>query len=384
MKKFLLLAAAAAALSMSAQETAPLYELNKVSEQKVTVANVTNTRQAFGMNGNFYVAEMNFSDGQGKVMVVTPNGASYTDIVATGSAISRDEAGNLILPATTFPNSWVADGSTDAIRVVNPETGDEKIYPLIPDFETLGRSDVLGFAKGDLMSDGVLYMVGAGFGANVGILAIVDGEVSEDESFVAPMSNSVVVNSQSLNHYFLDAQENECVLHVTRNATPQMMQLDASDNFECTAVPLPNKGAACGAHPFVFDGKNFIVYPTQPNYLDGFAIAEIGAVEATVEVPAVASANPNGSQSNWLNAEVVDENTVLIYQYVPGNDLGHATIYEFKKVNTAVSNVNAAKNVASVKYVNVAGQVSSEAFNGLNMVVTTYTDGSQATAKMVK
>ncbi|MBQ7690072.1 MAG: carboxypeptidase regulatory-like domain-containing protein [Muribaculaceae bacterium] len=52
--------------------------------------------------------------------------------------------------------------------------------------------------------------------------------------------------------------------------------------------------------------------------------------------------------------------------------------------NTAVSDVNAAKAVASVKYVNAAGQVSANAFNGVNIMVTTYTDGSKSAVKVVK
>ncbi len=52
--------------------------------------------------------------------------------------------------------------------------------------------------------------------------------------------------------------------------------------------------------------------------------------------------------------------------------------------STAVSDVNAAKTVASVKYMNAAGMVSDTAFQGVNIVVTKYADGTQSTAKVVK
>ncbi|MBQ7690804.1 MAG: carboxypeptidase regulatory-like domain-containing protein, partial [Muribaculaceae bacterium] len=52
--------------------------------------------------------------------------------------------------------------------------------------------------------------------------------------------------------------------------------------------------------------------------------------------------------------------------------------------NTAVSDLNTNKAVASVKYVNAAGQVSSNAFNGVNIMVTTYSDGSKSVVKVVK
>ncbi len=51
---------------------------------------------------------------------------------------------------------------------------------------------------------------------------------------------------------------------------------------------------------------------------------------------------------------------------------------------TGVKDVNAAKEVAGVKYFNIAGMESSEPFQGMNIVVTSYTDGTQSTAKVMK
>ncbi|MBR1881689.1 MAG: hypothetical protein IJ808_01525 [Muribaculaceae bacterium] len=55
-----------------------------------------------------------------------------------------------------------------------------------------------------------------------------------------------------------------------------------------------------------------------------------------------------------------------------------------KKSHVAVDDVNASKTVASVKYVNVAGQVSQRPFDGVNIVVTTYTDGTSSSVKVIK
>lgn len=51
---------------------------------------------------------------------------------------------------------------------------------------------------------------------------------------------------------------------------------------------------------------------------------------------------------------------------------------------TGVTDVTAAKAVKSVRYYNAAGQQSSQAYEGVNIVVTTYTDGTQAISKQVK
>ena len=51
---------------------------------------------------------------------------------------------------------------------------------------------------------------------------------------------------------------------------------------------------------------------------------------------------------------------------------------------TAVEEINANKAVAGVKYYNVAGQAADKAFDGVNVVVTTYVDGTQSVVKVVK
>ena len=52
---------------------------------------------------------------------------------------------------------------------------------------------------------------------------------------------------------------------------------------------------------------------------------------------------------------------------------------------TAIESVVAGNGeVKSVKYVNVAGMVSDVPFQGVNIVVTEYTDGTRTTTKMLK
>ncbi len=51
---------------------------------------------------------------------------------------------------------------------------------------------------------------------------------------------------------------------------------------------------------------------------------------------------------------------------------------------TGIDEISTGKSVAAVRYINVAGQQSSEPFEGINIVVTTYNDGSVSTAKVVK
>ncbi len=54
------------------------------------------------------------------------------------------------------------------------------------------------------------------------------------------------------------------------------------------------------------------------------------------------------------------------------------------QVTTAVRDINADKAIAGVKYYNVAGVESNEAFDGVNIVVTTYVDGTTSAVKVIK
>jgi hypothetical protein len=51
---------------------------------------------------------------------------------------------------------------------------------------------------------------------------------------------------------------------------------------------------------------------------------------------------------------------------------------------TAVNEVAAAKTVSNVVYYNLAGQQSAQPVDGVNIVVTTYSDGSTTTTKVMK
>ena len=51
---------------------------------------------------------------------------------------------------------------------------------------------------------------------------------------------------------------------------------------------------------------------------------------------------------------------------------------------TEVTNIHAGREVQSVQYVNAMGQVSDRPFDGVNIIVTRYTDGTVSTVKTIK
>ena len=288
---------------------------------------VTNDmRQGFGMNGKFYInSKLNKVDEETGEVVAVPTiyvldetgRIEKTYPGGLNCGITRDEAGNLVISDQQFPNNW---NETTTIKVINPETDVTKVYTVPAECGMAGRCDFLGYAQGDLMEDGVIYLV-SNVSTGVSIMTITGGEVNTDECYEAPC-DGLSPTTNTIVNYYKDLNGNDAMLYVTRNAAPVKMQFDGSD-LVGTSFTLPNKGACNGVFPFVYDGKELFIYPTLPNYLDGFAIAEANATEPLYVNDPNYKANPNGIQANWLNAEVDDEG-VTIYQYVPG---GHVAVY---------------------------------------------------------
>ena len=330
-------------------------------------------RQGFGMGGKFYINDK----ANKKVLVIDENGLTNTEYPGGANCgITRDEAGNLIVSNAAFPGAWVVD--TASIIVINPETNDVKEY-IIPEAIGMdGRCDMIGFAKGNLMEDGVIYMTGA-TNSGISVLTIAGGEINEDESYVAAC-DGLTPSSSTVINYYKDLADEDALLYITRNAAPTKITFDGEEMI-ATTFTLPNKGACNGVFPFIWDGKEYFVYPTLPNYQNGFAVAEANAEEPLVEFTSTVNGNANTFTSNWLNAEV-DEDGVTIYQYYPG---GHLTVYRLTNgsgdVQEIINDTN--KVVAGVRYYNIMGQEMKEA-NGLTIVVTTYTDGSHSAVKILK
>lgn len=354
MKKLLLLAAAVA-FGASAQTLTRTW--------KVETANALprlDCRQGVGMNGKIYVN----NKADQKVYVVDKDGVSATTLPGgTHCAIGQDQAGNLIVVNTAFPN---IEGAESAFRVYKPQNPAQITELSLPSAfsDKIGRSDYIGTAKGDLTGDGELLLCGAKGETGIFKIVVAGGETSEDDSYVATTDNKIgVATNLNIIRPFMDGDV-EKYLFVTRNAAPAIIVADDQGNFTTEkTMAWENKGACNGSDIFVLGGKKYVVYPTLPNYTDGFAIAclDVELAEGVKEYPAVATkevelpALNNGTQTNWVNAEVVSNTEAIIYQYVPQ---GYCAAYSFKlpAEQTGINDVNAANDV-KVRKVYENGQV---------------------------
>lgn len=323
--KRLLLLAAMAALALGA--SADGYKLEKVwTLNALDYFSVTNdVRQGFGMDGKFYI----HNKVDQAIYIIDENGLTNQSFPGgLNCGISRDEAGNILVSNATFPGSWIEA----TLKVINPNTGDVVEYTIPEETGLIGRCDFIGYGKGNFFEDGVLYLTGGNtnndgtpYTDGIAIFSVAGGEVDFDNCYLATC-NGLATNTSTVINYYNDLNGDPALLFAYRSGAPGKLVPDG-DNFTRTGLVLPNKGACNGVFPIIWDGKELFIYPTLPNYQDGWAIAEAGAETPLAEVPSSASGNPNGIQCNWLNAEV-DENGVTIYQYVPG---GQISVYRLTK-----------------------------------------------------
>ncbi len=348
MKKSLLFATALVALGANAQTL--------TQNWKVDVANSLprlDCRQGVGMNGKIFIN----NKADQKVYVVDKNGvANETLPGGANCGITTDQAGNLVVINSVFPNKWKSD--TAVIKVYNPQSPEAmKELSITSVLAAMGRVDYVGKPKGNLASDGEFLMVGSG-SEGISKLVVSDGKTSDDYSYVAHCEGVTLGNNVTVVNAFNDGEDVK-FFYITRNGVPAVIVEDG-DNYKVEkTLTLENKGANNGAEIFTLGGKKYALYPTLPNYTDGFAIACIdGEFEGTI--PAVATKAPeyeafnNGVQANWLNAEVVSDTEATIYQYLPG---GYCESYTFKVAGqTGINDVNAVKDV-KVRKVYENGQV---------------------------
>ena len=354
------------------------YKIEKVWEMATPFASETtgDVRQGFGMNGKFYIN----NKADQKVVVIDENGIINTEYPGGANCgITRDEAGNLVVSNAAFPFAW----NEATIKVINPETHEMKEYTVPEECGLQGRCDFIGFAKGNLMEDGALYLTGGTTGTDpftdgVAVLTIAGGEVNVDECYTAACDGLVGQTSTVIN-YFKDINDEDALIYAYRSGNPSKLTFDG-ENLTATAVELSGKGHANGVFPFVWDEKEYYIYPIMPDYQNGFAIAEAGA-EPIAVVESTFATNANTFQANWLNAEV-GRKAVTIYQYYPG---GNLSVYRLTKAVGGVDELNndVEKVVSSVRYYNIMGQEVNE-INGLTIVVTTYTDGSRSAIKVLR
>ena len=310
-----------------------------VQEWKSEVVPLTETatvkwsdnRQGFGRNNQFYIQDKN--SGQKKVHIYDQNGfvSDFHDS-GLGSNITMDEAGNVLVRIPQYQRPYTAGNE---IRIIKADGSEYKDIAL-PTNRPQRRGDYWGFAEGDVFSaeGGKLVIVAA----NIQYLYVVEmksGELVEAYNVAMPSlfdDPNMAFSADDYVSSWTDAADKKHFIVVHRSENPIDVVLDGTTATVKTinTHAYSNYGTSNGVNCFAMNGKNYIMFTTQPNWNDGFVIAELntdanGNLDGTVNVVAMHEndyTEPMGSNvsscNNWLNAEPRDGNSVYVYQYFPG------------------------------------------------------------------
>lgn len=255
--------------------------------------------------------------GKGKIWTNDKSSAKLTywdeagehslSVGAGGTAITMDDAGNIIISTSMYR------GGCTAYKILPyGETSVKDLSVKLPDGVTPEGMQYMGRAKGDVMSaeGGVFYIGSTANAVKVFVAggvqdvakskAITTGMPAGAETIVQPVSSSL--------------DDDEILL---RNRSQKNFYYWNGEKYVAYSAPL-KANSTCGGDAFKLNGTLYTIEPSGTDYVDGFVIVDrsTNKVVATHEAEfATAARKPNG---NSLTAEKVDEYTINIYQYVPG------------------------------------------------------------------
>ncbi|MCQ2290162.1 MAG: hypothetical protein MJZ63_02660 [Muribaculaceae bacterium] len=165
----------------------------------------------------------------------------------------------------------------------------------------------------------------------------------------------------------------------------------SADDKYYFVTPKPNEMASI--HWAMYNGDNHFSAPTNvgtsnPEGLEGEFEVDFSLFNE--EMPELIENNvysfnglvtklvPNSSAAK--RAQGVVANYYLVYPI--SNFKWEGSVVD--GIVTGINDVNAGRKVMSVKYINVTGNQSSKPFDGINIMVTTYSDGTVGSRKFVK
>lgn len=405
MKKILLLSAImAGAMSVNAQSDFKVKEIAKLPVKNITNYDKGVSRTGYGFGDKFYMTDRGaqqlrvFDLGTGEQVAQKEIGANQ--------ALAHDEAGNAIIANWGFAGSNPV-GSETTFTLISADLTKMVTTEKVGSIQ--GRGDYLGKAKGNVFGAEGATLLASGAAQdleNKGIVCYTFTSSGGDTplvnySNVWDADQKIGAGTWATYNYYKDVDGTDRYVYVNRQAPLTDIFFEEGEvNGEQTREYSPedrlcNRGVCNGGEIFVLGSRKFIVYGnlSNPTYLDGFTIAEIGADNKTLTTVYTKEADTSLSremtgQCNWLNVEVLNDKQAKLYQYFLGGYVAEYGIAIGDADTPATSGVkgieNAPAQVVSTTYYTAAGVANKAAVKGLNIVVTKYADGSQKVVKVIK
>lgn len=331
------------ALTATAKKAITDYSLTQ--DWAKTTGHITPSSAGYGWSTGFD-GKIYFNDNANSMLKYWDSTGLHDAIASVnGTAITSDAAGNIILSASL----WAASATTFKVL---PKGGSawQDLAVTLPDGITAAANKYIGKAIGNIVTGGGVMMVIPSGNTKVAKIYISKGAqasckaidlggifTADAETFAMPLeatvsSDKLAVRKRGSNHFY--------------------------HNLNDSFTALANNGISQtqGGTLFTLNEKLYAVEPIGTTYGDGFQIVNVteNKVVATHDFTVKGPLSPT---PNCITAEVIDKNTVRLYQYVPG---ALAAQYTFvaPSSSTGIEDVKAdiAPEVsAEVEYYNLQG-----------------------------
>lgn len=259
-----------------------------------------------GFEGKIYFND-NKDENAPKLMYWDINGLHTVGTSATGSAITSDEAGNIIVSV-----GYSSSANKFKVLPKNSNTWQDLTITL-PEGVEVAITKYIGKAIGDIMSE------------NGGVMCIIPEKANKVAKVT--ISNGIFKSSKAIDvsSVITEADAETFAMPLTSDINSDVIAVRKRTNKHFyhnsngTFKAYANNGITTtqGGTFFKMGGKQFAVEPIGESYGDGFQIVDIAnnTVVATnnYTVKGVKSPSPN-----CITAEVLNNETVKLYQYVPG------------------------------------------------------------------
>lgn len=355
----------------------------------------TNTRWATAFGEKIYIND----HADSKLYYWSKNGLYDTGIAtAAGTAITSDEAGNIIVSTSIY-----TAGCTAYKIIPAGSNSAQDLTITMPSGVTADYQQYMGQAIGNIMSSegGAIFI----FPRNATAVAKII------------IKNGVQASASTINVGAITADAQSIAVPLTKdiNSDKIAARVRASRYFYVSngssfvAQEHENVNTTSGGTYFTLQNTLFVVEPIGDAYRDGFQVtnAETGEIVATHA--AQFSEYAYAPNANCLVAEIVDEWNARIYQYVPGQ-LAAQYMFEIKHTSSiedvalkAVEKMSVVRNgsalavngvdAAAIAIYSINGtlvasamnsnEINVEGLNGLFIVAVTDANGQNHVAKAI-
>ena len=266
-----------------------------------------NARFGTGIGGKVYVNDKSNST------LWAFDGTQRETIGKSGAAavgISTDNAGNLIIL-----NGWAGAGAMGSVTLWNHTTKEfKKINITLPEGVTAARMDALGNAVGDIFSEtgGAVFFAGA---SNTAIAKIFIANGQQVAKKSKAIQTGISLDNLTIATALTDDPESDDITFRVRG------NRDFYHNNGTKWVAYTRAGnvsSSSGGDVFTVGGTLYTVEPAGATYFDGFQIVNRTTNEVVATHEQEGTVNNGQSNGTSLTAEVIDETTVRIYQFQPG------------------------------------------------------------------